>query len=152
MPDRQSEIPDQEGHGGLRCARKVEIHFRDASAHQTWPCKWTRDSETLEENPTCLKKAKLETVYQDLGNRSKEIPWTWHQRQLKERVGFLFSLLPKKKVLSAMPNSVLRTESTESLVLRKLWNSLESPCCAVIKKKKKNICYRSLELRQIMEF
>ena len=36
MPDRpKSEIPDQEGQGGMRRARVVEVHFRDASAHQT---------------------------------------------------------------------------------------------------------------------
>ena len=35
MPDSQSEIPDQEGHGSLRRPRVVEVRFRYASAHQT---------------------------------------------------------------------------------------------------------------------
>ena len=31
----RSEIPEQEGHVGLRREREVEGHVRDASAHQT---------------------------------------------------------------------------------------------------------------------
>ena len=52
----QSEIPDQDGHGGLCRAPKGEVHFRDAYAHQTWLYKWTRDGLTPEEDPTSLKK------------------------------------------------------------------------------------------------
>ena len=65
--------------------------------------KRTNDGVTPEEDPTFLKKAKLEsarreehdigpTVFQGRGNRSKEISWTWHLGQLKERAGFLVSL------------------------------------------------------------
>ena len=98
----RGEIPDQVGHGGLRRARTVEICFRDASAHQTCQCKQTREGVTPEENLTSLKKAKLESatreepdtgpdVCQGRGSCSNEIPWTWHQGQLKEWVGFLVS-------------------------------------------------------------
>ena len=41
--------PDQEGNGGLRRTRTVEVHFWDASAHQTCLCKRTRDGITPEE-------------------------------------------------------------------------------------------------------
>ena len=95
-------MPDQAGHGGLRRAQKVEVRFRDASVHQTCLCKRTSDGVTPEEDPTSLKKAKLEsatregpdigpTVCQGRGNRSNEIPWTWHQGQLQEQAGFLVS-------------------------------------------------------------
>ena len=94
------EIPDQEGHGGLRSVRTVEFRFRNASAHQTCLCKQTRDGVTPEEDPDSLKRAKLESTHkegpdtgpivcQDRGNRSNEIPWTWHQGHLKEQAGFL---------------------------------------------------------------
>ena len=74
----------------------------DASALQTWLCKRTSDDVTLKEDPTSLKKARLESTYQEeldigqtvcqgRGNRSNEIPWTWHQEQLKERAAFSVS-------------------------------------------------------------
>ena len=47
------------GHGGLRRAQKVEVRFRDASADVTVH-KRASDGVTLEEDPTSLKKAKLE--------------------------------------------------------------------------------------------
>ena len=34
-PKAQSEIPDQEGQGGLRRAGEVEVYFRNVSAYQT---------------------------------------------------------------------------------------------------------------------
>ena len=82
--------------------RTVEVRFRDASAHQTCLCKRPSDGVTLEEESTSLNKAKLElatregpdigpTVCQSRGNRSNEIPWTWHQEQLKEWAEFLVS-------------------------------------------------------------
>ena len=76
----QGKIPDQAGHRGLRRARTVEIRLRDASAHQMCLCKQTSDGVTPEEDPTSLKKAKLElatsegldigpSVRQGCGNR-----------------------------------------------------------------------------------
>ena len=42
----------------------------------------------LSEGLACdFKSGKV--FYQGRGNLSNEIPWTWHQRQLKERPGFL---------------------------------------------------------------
>ena len=74
----------------------AEIRFQDASAHQTCLCKQTSDGVTLEEDPTSIKKAKLElvrregtTVCQGHGNHSNETPWTWQQGQLQEQAGFL---------------------------------------------------------------
>ena len=65
---------------GLRRAWVLGVHFRDASAHQTWLCKRTSYSVTLEENPTSLKKAQLYEL--------NELKWTWHQRQLQEQAWF----------------------------------------------------------------
>ena len=62
LPD--SEIPDQEGHGGFRRARVVNERFRDASTHQTWLCQRTRDGVIPEGDPTSLKKSKLESAYE----------------------------------------------------------------------------------------
>ena len=50
------------GLGGLRRARTVVVRFRDASVHQTCLCKQTSDGVTPEEDPTSLKKAKLESA------------------------------------------------------------------------------------------
>ena len=43
-------------HGGLRHVRVVEVLFRDASVHQTWLCKRTRDAVTPKDDPTSIKK------------------------------------------------------------------------------------------------
>ena len=53
----------------------------------------TRDGVTAEEDPTSLKKANLQsetregpdirkTLCQGRGNRSNDIPWTWHHHAL----------------------------------------------------------------------
>ena len=98
----QAEIPDQLRHGGLRHAWTVEVRCRDASAHQTCLCKRTSDGITPEEDSTSSKKAKLEsqswpdigpTLCQGHGNRSNDIPWAWHQGQLKERAGFVILMI-----------------------------------------------------------
>ena len=52
----QSEIPDQERHGGSRRTQTVEVRFRDASAHQKCLCRRTRDGVTPEEDPTSSKR------------------------------------------------------------------------------------------------
>ena len=36
-------------------------------------------------------RSRAGIFYQVRGNRSNEIPWTWHQGQMKTRAGFLFS-------------------------------------------------------------
>ena len=93
MPDRPKVRFKTKRAGGLRRAGVVVIRFRYAYAHQTCLCKQTRDGVTPEEDPTSLKKAKLEsatreghdigpTVCEGRGNRSNEIAWTWHQGQL----------------------------------------------------------------------
>ena len=99
----QSAIPDQEGHGGLRRGRRVQVHFRDVYVqHQAWLCKRTSDGVTPKKDPASLKKAKLEsaqwegpdtgpTVCRGCGNYLNEIPCTWDQGQQRERAGFLVS-------------------------------------------------------------
>ena len=78
-------------------------------------CKRTGDGVTPKEDPTSLKKVKLEsanwegpdtgpTVCQACGNRSNEVPWTWYQGLLKERAGFLVSI---SLILSSVTFSTL---------------------------------------------
>ena len=45
--------------------RTVEVRFRDATAHQTYMCRRTRDGVTPEEDPASLKKVKLESAHQE---------------------------------------------------------------------------------------
>ena len=96
MPDR-SNVTRQTKRDTEICATRGScgsLPGRDCLSQQCL-YKRTSDGVTPEEDPASLKKAKLEsttwegpdigpTVWQDRGNRSNEILWTWHQGQLQE--------------------------------------------------------------------
>ena len=77
----------------------MEVRFRDASVHQTYLCNRTSDGVTPEEDPTNLKKAKMESAKQegpDIGptvcqGRRNHSNQHWHQGKLQEQTGFLVS-------------------------------------------------------------
>ena len=53
------KVTDQTKRDSRVLALVIEVHFRDASAHQMCLCNRTSDGVTTEEDPTYLKKAKL---------------------------------------------------------------------------------------------
>ena len=68
---------------GIRARRPGRVCSSDVTEQQNQ----RRSNSGI--GPHFLKKAALEC--QGRGNRTNEIPWTWHQGQLKERAGFLVS-------------------------------------------------------------
>ena len=139
----QSEIPDIESHWDLRRARVVEVRFRDAFARKTWLCKRTSDGVTLAEDPTCLKKDKLDSaqregqdtgpaVCQSRGNRLNKIPWTWYQGQLKAQAGFLVSrsltLSFAPKWAESSQTQTVRPENISWYKCRKM-KMINAVCC-----------------------
>ena len=96
----QPLTPDKSEIRDLRYALDVEVHFKNASAHQMCLCEWTRHDVTREEDPTSLKKAKLEaaqreepdtgpTVCQDRAIRSNQTVHTFRWKCVRSAMSKL---------------------------------------------------------------